>query len=145
MSESLPTVFVVAVALVDMPVRDGKWHNGAGQVLLAQRPQGKAMAGLWEFPGGKVENGESSEHALIRELGEELGITTTAEHLYPLTFASHEYPEFRLFMPLYLCDTWHGDVMGAEGQQIAWVRPDSLGNYAMPPADIPLITALKNL
>ncbi|MDG1279767.1 MAG: (deoxy)nucleoside triphosphate pyrophosphohydrolase [Pseudorhodobacter sp.] len=127
-------ILVSAVALIDPD----------GRVLLAQRPEGKSLAGLWEFPGGKVEPGESPEAALIRELGEELGIDTWASCLAPLTFASHAYPEFHLLMPLFACRKWEGIVRGAEGQNLAWVRPDRLRDYPMPPADIPLISILRD-
>ncbi len=127
-------ILVSAVALIDPD----------GRVLLAQRPEGKSLAGLWEFPGGKVEPGESPEAALIRELREELGIDTWASCLAPLTFASHAYPEFHLLMPLFACRKWEGIVRGAEGQNLAWVRPDRLRDYPMPPADIPLISILRD-
>jgi 8-oxo-dGTP diphosphatase len=127
-------ILVSAVALIDPD----------GRVLLAQRPEGKSLAGLWEFPGGKVEPGESPEAALIRELREELGIDTWASCLAPLTFASHAYPEFHLLMPLFACRKWEGIVRGAEGQNLAWVRPDKLRDYPMPPADIPLISILRD-
>ena len=129
------TVFVVAVALIDAD----------GRVLIAQRPEGKSMAGLWEFPGGKVDPGETPEAALIRELQEELGIDTRESCLAPLTFASHAYEDFHLMMPLYACRTWQGDPTPREGQQLAWVRPVRLGDYPMPPADIPLIAMLRDL
>jgi 8-oxo-dGTP diphosphatase len=125
-------VLVVACALVD---KDGR-------VLISQRPEGKAMAGLWEFPGGKVEPGERPETALIRELKEELGIDVTAACLAPLTFASHGYPSFHLLMPLYVCRRWKGEIRPGEGQRIAWVRPKELRAYPMPPADIPLVAHL---
>ena len=128
-------MLVVAVALVDAD----------GRVLLAQRPAGKAMAGLWEFPGGKVQNGEAPEAALIRELKEELGIDVTEACLAPLTFASHRYERFHLLMPLYVCRRWHGDVAAREGQALAWVRPTKLEQYEMPPADKPLIAMLQDL
>jgi len=131
----LTTVLVAAVALVDAD----------GRVLLAQRPQGKPMAGLWEFPGGKVKPGETPETALIRELREELGIDVTASCLAPFTFASHAYPEFHLLMPLYVCRKWQGTVRGLEGQALAWVRPNRLVEYDMPPADKPLIAMLRDL
>ena len=127
-------VLVSAVALID---RDGR-------VLLAQRPEGKSMAGLWEFPGGKVEPGESPEAALIRELHEELGIDTWASCLAPLTFASHGYPEFHLLMPLFACRKWEGIARPREGQRLAWVRAADLSSYPMPPADIPLIPILRD-
>ncbi|MBI2254990.1 MAG: 8-oxo-dGTP diphosphatase MutT [Proteobacteria bacterium] len=128
-------VLVVAVALVDAD----------GRVLLAQRPMGKSMAGLWEFPGGKVHDGETPEAALIRELHEELGIDVKESCLAPLTFASHTYETFHLLMPLYVCRRWEGQVHGAEGQQLAWVRPARLGDYPMPPADKPLIAMICDL
>ena len=130
-----PVVLVVAVALVDVD----------GRVLLAERPEGKSMAGLWEFPGGKVHDGEMPEAALIRELKEELGIDVTASCLAPFTFASHGYPEFHLLMPLYVCRKWHGSVTPREGQRLAWVRPNRLADYAMPPADKPLVAMLRDL
>ena len=130
-----PLVLVAAVALID---RDGR-------VLIAQRPEGRAMAGLWEFPGGKVEAGETPEAALIRELHEELGIGTWASCLAPLTFASHSYPDFHLLMPLYLCRRWRGEPTAHEGQELLWVRPDELSSYAMPPADEPLKALLPSL
>ena len=128
-------VLVSAVALIDSD----------GRVLLAQRPEGKSMAGLWEFPGGKVEPGETCEAALVRELREELGIEVCLECLAPFTFASHAYEDFHLLMPLYVCRRWKGQVVGAEGQAIAWVRPQKLKDYPMPLADIPLIPHLLDL
>jgi 8-oxo-dGTP diphosphatase len=128
-------VLVAAVALVDAD----------GRVLLAQRPPGKSMAGLWEFPGGKVKAEETPEAALIRELAEELGIDVTASCLAPLTFASHSYPEFHLLMPLYACRKWSGTPAAREGQRLTWVRPARLGDYPMPPADAPLIAVLRDL
>jgi 8-oxo-dGTP diphosphatase len=128
-------VLVAAVALVDAD----------GRVLVAQRPPGKSMAGLWEFPGGKVNAGETPEAALIRELAEELGIDVAASCLAPLTFASHSYPEFHLLMPLYVCRKWSGIPVAREGQRLAWVRPARLGDYPMPPADAPLIAVLRDL
>jgi 8-oxo-dGTP diphosphatase len=127
-------VLVSAVALIDAD----------GRVLLAQRPEGKSMAGLWEFPGGKVEPGETPEAALIRELHEELGIDTWASCLAPLTFASHAYESFHLLMPLFACRRWKGVVTAREGQTLAWVRPAALRDYPMPPADIPLIPILRD-
>lgn len=127
-------VLVSAVALIDRE----------GRVLLAQRPEGKSLAGLWEFPGGKVEPGESPEAALIRELREELGIETKASCLAPLTFASHSYEHFHLLMPLFACRRWDGIASGQEGQNLAWVRPDRLKDYPMPPADLPLIPILRD-
>ena len=127
-------VLVSAVALID---RDGR-------VLLARRPEGKAMAGLWEFPGGKVEDGESPEAALIRELREELGIDTWESCLAPLTFASHAYESFHLLMPLFACRKWEGQPVGREGQMLAWVKPMELRDYPMPPADLPLVPILRD-
>lgn len=135
MSEGLPTVLVSAVALID---RDGR-------VLLAQRPAGKRMAGLWEFPGGKIETGETPEAALIRELGEELGIDTAESCLAPLTFASHSYDDFHLLMLVYVCRKWSGTPRPLEGGELAWVRASRLRDYDMPPADIPLIPVLQDL
>lgn len=126
---------VVACALVDVEKR----------VLIAQRPEGKALAGLWEFPGGKLEPGERPEAALIRELDEEIGITVREACLAPLTFASHAYHDFHLLMPLYICRRWEGDVIAREGQKLAWVRVNKLRDYPMPPADIPLISHLMDL
>ncbi len=134
-AEPAPLVLVVAVALVDPD----------GRVLLAQRPEGKSMAGLWEFPGGKVAPGETPEVALIRELKEELGIDVTAACLAPFTFASHRYERFHLLMPLYVCRRWHGIVTPHEGQQLAWVRPAKMDQYPMPPADKPLVAMLRDL
>ena len=128
-------VLVAAVALIDAD----------GRVLLAQRPEGKPMAGLWEFPGGKVHSGETPEMALIRELEEELGIDVEASCLAPFTFASHAYADFHLLMPLYVCRKWSGIVTAREGQQLKWVRPARLGDYAMPPADKPLVAMLRDL
>ncbi|MGL6209854.1 MAG: (deoxy)nucleoside triphosphate pyrophosphohydrolase [Paracoccaceae bacterium] len=128
-------VLVSAVALIDVD----------GRVLLAQRPAGKSMAGLWEFPGGKVEPAETPEAALIRELHEELGIETWSSCLAPLTFASHAYADFHLLMPLFACRRWNGTVQGREGQSLAWVRPERLRDYPMPPADVPLIAMLRDL
>ena len=127
-------ILVSAAALID---RDGR-------VLLAQRPPGKSMAGLWEFPGGKVEADETPEACLIRELHEELGIGTWKSCLAPLTFASHAYPDFHLLMPLFACRKWDGIVQAREGQQLAWVRPEHLRDYPMPPADLPLIPILRD-
>src|SRR5581483_6771163 len=112
---------------------------------LAERPAGKSMAGLWEFPGDKVEMGERPEETLIRELKEELGITVNEDCLAPLTFASHVYPDFHLLMPLYVCRRWQGSVAASEGQQLAWVKPNRLRDYEMPPADVPLISHLMTL
>lgn len=116
-----------------------------GRVLLAQRPEGKSLAGLWEFPGGKVEAGETPEACLIRELHEELGVDTWASCLAPLSFASHSYPDFHLLMPLYVCRRWQGTAQGREGQRLAWARPKDMGGYPMPPADVPLVAALRDL
>jgi 8-oxo-dGTP diphosphatase len=131
----MPIILVAAVALID----------AQGRVLLARRPQGRPLAGLWEFPGGKVEDAESPEAALKRELREELGIEIAEADLVPLTFASHAYADFHLLMPLYQCRAWRGEAMSQEGQELAWVRPDALANYAMPPADEPLKTSLPLL
>jgi len=132
---SPPIVLVAAVALVDPD----------GRVLLAERPAGKSMAGLWEFPGGKVNTGETPEAALIRELAEELGIDVTASCLAPFTFASHTYRDFHLLMPLYVCRKWSGAPTAREGQRLAWVRPARLADYPMPPADAPLVASLRDL
>jgi 8-oxo-dGTP diphosphatase len=132
---SVKTVLVAACALIDAD----------GRVLLAQRPEGKSMAGLWEFPGGKVETGERPEQSLIRELREELGIAVKEECLAPLKFASHIYPDFHLLMPLYVCRRWEGFVAPQEGQALKWVKPSELRNYPMPPADEPLISHLTTL
>ena len=131
----VPIVLVAACALVDVD----------GRVLLAQRPEGKALAGMWEFPGGKVEPGERPEEALIRELREELGIDVAKACLAPLTFASHDYESFHLLMPLFVCRRWHGSPEPREGQLLAWVRPVRMGDYEMPPADVPLVAALRDL
>lgn len=127
-------LLVAAVALIDQD----------GRILLAQRPQGKSLAGLWEFPGGKIDPGETPEAALIRELHEELGIETWGSCLAPLSFASHSYEDFHLLMPLYACRRWNGIPVPREGQQLAWVRPADLGKYDMPPADLPLIAVLRS-
>ncbi len=127
-------LLVTAVALIDVD----------GRILLAQRPEGKSLAGLWEFPGGKVEAGETPEAALIRELREELGIDTKESCLAPLTFASHSYDDFHLLMPLFACRRWQGIPTPREGQTLAWVRAADLRNYPMPPADVPLIPILRD-
>jgi 8-oxo-dGTP diphosphatase len=132
---SIRTVLVAACALIDPD----------GRVLLAQRPAEKPMAGLWEFPGGKIEPGERPEQTLIRELKEELGIVVREPCLAPLTFASHVYPDFHLLMPLYVCRRWEGIVSPQEGQELAWVRPNRLRDYPMPPADEPLVSHLTAL
>jgi 8-oxo-dGTP diphosphatase len=131
----LPLLLVAAVALVDAD----------GRVLIAKRPEGKAMAGMWEFPGGKVEAGERPELALIRELKEELDIDVTEACLAPLTFASHAYEKFHLLMPLYVCRRWKGMVSALEGQELKWVKPNRLREHPMPPADLPLIPHLIDL
>jgi 8-oxo-dGTP diphosphatase len=131
----LRLVLVAACALVD----------GDGRVLLAKRPKGRPLEGLWEFPGGKVETGETPEQALIRELKEELSIDVSQACLAPFTFASHAYPDFHLLMPLYVCRRWKGDVTAMEGQTLAWVRAVRLGDYEMPPADEPLRAMLRDL
>jgi len=131
----LKILLVVAVALIDADDR----------LLIAQRPEGKALAGLWEFPGGKIDAGERPEEALIRELREELGITVKEACLAPLTFASYAYPEFHLLMPLYVCRRWEGFVQSREGQALKWVRARDLRQYPMPPADEPLIPPLVEL
>jgi 8-oxo-dGTP diphosphatase len=128
-------VVVVAAALV----------AADGRVLLARRPHGRPMAGLWEFPGGKLGPGETPEAALIRELAEELGIVVRADRLLPLTFASYSYPDFHLLMPLYLCREWSRHPVPREGQKLAWVRPADLAQYPMPPADAPLVAVLRDL
>lgn len=128
-------VFVVACALVDADRR----------VLIARRPEGKQLAGLWEFPGGKVEAGETPEAALLRELKEELGIETKSACLAPLTFASHTYDDFHLMMPLYVCRKWQGVVQNLEHADLKWVRPQKLRDFDMPPADLPLIAPLCDL
>ena len=130
-----PAVLVSAAALVDAD----------GRVLLAQRPEGKSMAGLWEFPGGKVGDGETPEAALIRELGEELGIDVTESCLAPFTFASHAYEDFHLVMPLFVCRVWKGAVTATEGQELKWVRPKRMADLPMPPADTPLVAMLRDL
>jgi len=128
-------VIVVACALTDED----------GRVLITKRPEGRAMAGLWEFPGGKIEAGELPETALIRELREELGINISESCLAPLTFASHGYQDFHLLMPLYVCRKWEGEIVAQENQELAWVRPNRLSTYPMPPADEPLIAIVRDL
>ena len=130
-----PIVIVAACVLLD----------GEGAVLIAKRPVGRPLAGLWEFPGGKVESGEVPEDALTRELQEELGIEIAKRDLQPLTFASHAYPEFHLLMPVYLCRRWRGEIAAHEGQELLWAKPDTLHLYDMPPADEPLKIALREL
>ena len=130
-----PLVLVVAAALC----------NDKGEILLAQRPEGKSMAGLWEFPGGKVEQGETPERALVRELHEELSIMVEESALEPLTFASHDYPNFHLLMPLFRCRVWTGDVNPREGQSFKWVAPSALHDYPAPAADIPLFDVLSGM
>jgi 8-oxo-dGTP diphosphatase len=132
---SVKLLVVVACALIDAD----------GRVLIAERPAGRSMAGLWEFPGGKVEAGERPEETLIRELKEELGIVVKEACLAPLTFASHTYADFHLLMPLYVCRRWDGIAAAQEGQRLAWVRPNRLAEYPMPPADLPLISHLTTL
>jgi len=132
---SKPLLLVAAAALID---RDNR-------VLIARRPPGKPMAGLWEFPGGKVEQGERPEDTVIREMHEELGIIIKEACLAPFVFASHSYPDFHLLMPLYLCRTWEGDITPREGQEIAWVRAGRLADRPMPPADQPLVPMLRDL
>jgi 8-oxo-dGTP diphosphatase len=134
MPDGIKLVLVAALALIDED----------GRVLLTQRPEDKPMAGLWEFPGGKVEPGETPETALIREIREELGIALRAPCIAPLTFASHSYETFHLLMPLFVCRRWEGDVEPQEGQQIAWVRAAKLRDYPMPAADLPLIPILQD-
>ena len=133
--EAPELVLVAACVLVDE----------AGLVLITKRPEGKPLAGLWEFPGGKVEAGETPEHALIRELKEELGVDVAAHSLSPLTFVSHAYPEFHLIMPVYVCRRWQGVMAANEGQELAWVKPEALSVYGMPPADEPLKETLPGL
>jgi 8-oxo-dGTP diphosphatase len=132
---SIKLVLVAACALIDAD----------GRVLLAQRPEGKPMAGLWEFPGGKIEAGERPEETLIRDLREELGISVKEPCLAPLTFASHAYPDFHLLMPLYVCRRWEGMITPTEGQKLAWVKPNRLREFDMPPADVPLVSHLMAL
>ena len=134
-AKTLPTLLVGCVALIDAD----------GRVLIAKRPKGKAMAGLWEFPGGKVGDGELPEEALVRDLDEELGIDITESCLAPLSFASHVYDDFHLLMPLYVCRVWKGTPEPRDGQELKWVRPVRLGDYPMPPADAPLVAMLRDL
>ncbi|MFN4283243.1 MAG: 8-oxo-dGTP diphosphatase MutT [Alphaproteobacteria bacterium] len=134
MAAEKPTILVAAVALID----------GDGRILIAQRPEGKSLAGLWEFPGGKVEPGETPEAALVRELREELGIEVEEACLGPFTFASHAYEKFHLLMPLYLCRVWQGAPESREGQALKWVRVHQLADHPMPPADKPLVTMLRD-
>ena len=130
-----PILLVAACALIDVD----------GRVLICKRPKGKQLEGLWEFPGGKVESGESPEECLIRELNEELGIDVVSACLSPFVFSSHVYESFHLLMPLYLCRRWTGVVLAQEHEALAWVRPEKLGDYPMPPADIPLVAWLRDL
>ncbi len=132
---TLPIVLVAAAALI----------NEKGEVLLAQRPEGKSMAGLWEFPGGKVEEGETPEFALMRELEEELGIETRPTCYLPIAFASHSYDKFHLLMPVFACRMWKGDITAKEHQNLAWAKPVDMPQYPMPEADIPLIATLRDL
>jgi 8-oxo-dGTP diphosphatase len=134
-SGALPVVLVAAVALVDPD----------GRVLLAQRPEGKSMAGLWEFPGGKVAAGETPESCVVRELAEELGLDIAESCLAPLAFASHAYADFHLLMPLYVCRVWKGRATPLEGQALKWVRPADMRDYPMPPADRPLVAMLRDV
>ena len=134
-ASAVPTVLVVAVALIDAD----------GRVLIAKRPEGKKLAGLWEFPGGKVEPGERPEQALIRELKEELDIDVKESCLAPFVFASHAYDSFHLLMPLYLCRRWDGVVAAREHDALVWVKPNKLSDYPMPPADAPLVAWLRDM
>lgn len=134
-ANNLPIVLVAAVALTDRE----------GRVLIAQRPEGKSMAGLWEFPGGKVEAGETPEFALMRELEEELGIETRPCCFFPIGFASHSYDDFHLLMPLFVCRVWKGEVQAKEHQNMKWVKPIDMLDYPMPAADIPLVSALREM
>ncbi len=131
----LKVITVVAVLLIDQDNR----------ILLAQRPKGKPMAGLWEFPGGKIDQGETPEYALIREMNEELGIMTGEDCLQPVTFASHSYDDFHLLMPVFACRTWKGTPQGREGQNLKWVHKQDLNKYDMPQADIPLIPLIHQM
>ena len=130
----VPVMLVTAAALVDID----------GRVLLARRPAGKSMAGLWEFPGGKVQDSETPEIALIREWREELGIDVAKTCIAPLTFASHSYGDFHLLMPLFVCRVWDGVVTAREGQELKWVKPQDMSDYSMPPADLPLVAMLRD-
>ena len=130
----VPVILVAAIALIDVD----------GRIVLSQRPEGKSMAGLWEFPGGKVEDNETPEVALIRELKEELGLDISESCLAPLTFASHPYDDFHLLMPLYLCRVWKGNPNAKEGQALKWVRLENFGDHPMPPADVPLVAILRD-
>lgn len=132
--DAKPMLLVVAAALIDID----------GRVLLTQRPEGKSMAGLWEFPGGKLQDGETPEQALVRELQEELGIDTRTSCLAPLAFASHAYEDFHLLMPLFACRVWQGDIVPQEGQALTWARPARLRDYDMPPADEPLVALVRD-
>ncbi len=134
-AESQPLVLVAACALID----------SQGRVLISQRPEGKTLAGLWEFPGGKLEDGETPEHALVRELEEELGVSVASSDLKPLTFSSYSYPDFHLVMPIFACWRWDNEARAKEGQALAWVCPAALSGYAMPPADEPLKSLLPAL
>jgi 8-oxo-dGTP diphosphatase len=136
MERGAPSLLLVAACVL---------LDGEGRILIAKRPPGRSLAGLWEFPGGKVEQGESPEHALVRELAEELGIEIEPADLALLIFASHAYPDFHLLMPLYLCKSWRGEATPHEGQELAWVKPAELAAYAMPPADEPLKAVLPRL
>ena len=133
--DAKPILLVAAIALID----------GDGRVLIAQRPEGKHLAGLWEFPGGKLGEGETPEAALIREVHEELGIDIEESCLAPISFTSHAYDAFHLLMPLYVCRVWNGTVTAREGQALKWVRPAKLRDWPMPPADAPLVAALRDL
>lgn len=135
MSHQTPIILVSAVAL----------QNEAGEILMAQRPEGKSMAGLWEFPGGKVETGETPEQALVRELAEELAIRTQVTDFEAITFASHTYDDFHLLMPVFLCRHWQGEMTGVEGQALQWVPVDQLDQLPMPPADVPLVEILQKI
>ena len=130
----MPLVIVVAGALIDAD----------GRVLITKRPNGKEMGGLWEFPGGKIEEGETPEQALIRELKEELNIETKGSCLAPLSFASHQYEKFHLLMPLFICRRWWGNILALESQEVLWVRPKKLRDFDMPPADEPLVSMLRD-